>query len=507
MKFLFDRILLPFAAPLLVLIIWELIAIELKNDVVLPTVGQVWVLFLHPNEDLLRLGSLLQNLGMSSIRVLCGYSAGLVLALPLGILMGHYKKVNRFMTPLVEILRPMPPLAWIPLILAWFGVASFATMLGIEEGEWYVFFNNIKFSMLIIIFIGAFFPILLNTVYGVSSVRSTLIDSARVLGASERDIFTKILLPAAAPSIVTGMRLGLGVAWMCLVAAEMMPGSISGIGYVITHAYTVARTDIVIAGMVSIGAVGLALDAAFRYFEGRCFDGGGRLEAISDASIAINDKEFVCLLGPSGCGKSTWLRIVAGLESATAGKVLYKGAPVTGPGKERGMVFQEYSLLPWRTVADNVSLGPEFAGMDAKSRRDIAMDYLARVGLEKFADAKPHELSGGMRQRAAIARALANNPEVLLMDEPFGALDAHTRVLLQRELLRIWEQDRKTVVFVTHSVDEALYLADRIVVMTAHPGRVLEEIDVPFERPRSRATKGYGEMAERILELLEQNEK
>ena len=271
MKFLFDRILLPFAAPLLVLIIWELIAIELKNDVVLPTVGQVWVIFRHPNEDLLRLGSLLQNLGMSSIRVLCGYSAGLVLALPLGILMGHYKKVNRFMTPLVEILRPMPPLAWIPLILAWFGVASFATMFGVEEGEWYVFLNNIKFSMLIIIFIGAFFPILLNTVYGVSSVRSTLIDSARVLGASERDIFMKILLPAAAPSIVTGMRLGLGVAWMCLVAAEMMPGSISGIGYVITHAYTVARTDIVIAGMVSIGAVGLALDAAFRYFEGRCF--------------------------------------------------------------------------------------------------------------------------------------------------------------------------------------------------------------------------------------------
>lgn len=271
MKFLFDRILLPCAAPLLVLVIWEAIAIELKNDVVLPTVGQVWVLFMHPNEDLLRLGSLLQNLGMSSIRVLCGYSAGLVLALPLGILMGHYKKVNRFMTPLVEILRPMPPLAWIPLILAWFGVASFATMFGVEEGEWYVFLNNIKFSMLIIIFIGAFFPILLNTVYGVSSVRSTLIDSARVLGASERDIFMKILLPAAAPSIVTGMRLGLGVAWMCLVAAEMMPGSISGIGYVITHAYTVARTDIVIAGMVSIGAVGLALDAAFRYFEARCF--------------------------------------------------------------------------------------------------------------------------------------------------------------------------------------------------------------------------------------------
>lgn len=271
MKFLFNRILLPCTAPLLVLVLWEVIAVDLKNDVVLPTVGQVWAIFMHPTADLLRLGSLLQNLGMSSLRVFCGYTAGIVLALPLGILMGHNEKVNRFMTPLVEILRPMPPLAWIPLILAWFGVSSFATMLGIEEGEWYVFFNNIKFSMLIIIFIGAFFPILLNTVYGVKSVRSTLIDSARVLGASKRDIFLKILLPGAAPSIVTGMRLGLGVAWMCLVAAEMMPGSISGIGYVITHAYIVARTDIVIAGMVSIGAIGLALDAAFRYFETRCF--------------------------------------------------------------------------------------------------------------------------------------------------------------------------------------------------------------------------------------------
>ncbi len=271
MKSFSYRILLPAAAPLLVLVIWQYAALKLENEVVLPTVPQVWRLFMHPNEDILRLGSMMQNLGMSTMRVLCGYFAGLALALPLGILMGHYTRVNRFMGALVEMLRPMPPLAWIPLILAWFGVASFATLFGIEEGEWYTFFNNIKFSMLIIIFIGAFFPILLNTVHGVSSVRTTLVDSARVLGASERDIFMKILLPAAAPSIVTGMRLGLGVAWMCLVAAEMMPGSISGIGYVITHAYTVARTDIVVAGMISIGAMGLAIDAAFRRFEEKCF--------------------------------------------------------------------------------------------------------------------------------------------------------------------------------------------------------------------------------------------
>ena len=232
-------------------------------------------------------------------------------------------------------------------------------------------------------------------------------------------------------------------------------------------------------------------------------DRGKRVLALDGADIAVAGKEFVCLLGPSGCGKSTWLRIVAGLERASEGKVLYKGAAITGPGKERGMVFQEYSLLPWRTVAGNVALGPEFSGMGKKERRELAMDYLSRVGLERFADAKPHELSGGMRQRAAIARALANDPDVLLMDEPFGALDAHTRVLLQKELLRIWEMDRKTVVFVTHSVDEAIFLADRIVVMTSHPGRVLENIEVGFERPRHRSAPGYGEMTERIFELLE----
>lgn len=232
-------------------------------------------------------------------------------------------------------------------------------------------------------------------------------------------------------------------------------------------------------------------------------DGGERVLALDGVDISVSDKDFVCLLGPSGCGKSTWLRLVAGLEEPTSGEILFKGSGVKGPGKERGMVFQEYSLMPWRTVAENVALGPEFNGKGRKERREIAMDYLERVGLEKFADAKPHELSGGMRQRAAIARALANDPEVLLMDEPFGALDAHTRVLLQKELLRIWEMDRKTVVFVTHSVDEAIFLADKIVVMTSHPGRVLENIEVGFDRPRHRSARGYGEMTERIFDLLE----
>lgn len=269
-NFLYTAV-LPLIAPVALLALWQYLAGRIDNEVVLPPVQQVWYIMMHPTENLLQMGSMIDNLWMSSLRVFCGYIAGLVLALPLGILMGHYRSVNRAFTLFIEMLRPMPPLAWIPLVLAWFGVASFATMLGVEEGEWYVFLNNIKFSMLIIIFIGAFFPILLNTIHGVSSVRTTLIDSARVLGASERDIFFKILLPAAAPSIVTGMRLGLGVSWMCLVAAEMMPGSISGIGYIITHAYTVARTDIVIAGMISIGIVGVLIDATFRIFEEKRF--------------------------------------------------------------------------------------------------------------------------------------------------------------------------------------------------------------------------------------------
>ncbi|MDY3867897.1 MAG: ABC transporter permease [Pyramidobacter sp.] len=271
LKSFFSSFVLPLIAPLGALCLWQWGSVSIDNEVVLPSVGQVAALLIHPTEDLLRMGSMALNVWVSCVRVFGGYMAGLILALPLGILMGHSKAANKLFTPLVEILRPMPPLAWIPLLLAWFGVASMATLLGVEEGEWYVFLNNIKFTMLIVIFIGAFFPILLNTIHGVAGVPAALIDSARVLGASERDIFLKVLLPGAAPSIVTGMRLGLGGAWMCLVAAEMMPGSISGIGYLITHAYTVARTDIVMAGMISIGAMGLIIDMTFRAVEERCF--------------------------------------------------------------------------------------------------------------------------------------------------------------------------------------------------------------------------------------------
>jgi len=189
----------------------------------------------------------------------------------LGVIMGYYGTVFRFLNGFLALFRPIPPLAWVPLVLAWFGVASLATLFDVQRGTAYLYLNNLKFSMIFIIFIGAFYPVLTSAIHGVNGVRRTLLDSARVLGASEGDIFRKILLPASFPAIVNGMRIGLGVAWMCLVSAEMLPGSLSGVGYLITHAYTLARTDIVIVGMVSIGVVGALLDLFFRVIEERKF--------------------------------------------------------------------------------------------------------------------------------------------------------------------------------------------------------------------------------------------
>lgn len=231
---------------------------------------------------------------------------------------------------------------------------------------------------------------------------------------------------------------------------------------------------------------------------------GKEIKAIEDFNLDISLNNFICIVGPSGCGKSTLLRIIAGLDSASSGLVCFQGQPISKPSRDIGMVFQEYSLLPWQTVIDNVALGLEFAKQSRPARLKVAIDFLKMVGLEDYAKAYPYELSGGMQQRVAIARALANNPQVLLMDEPFGALDAHTRILMQKELLAICEKNMKTIIFVTHSVDEAIYLADTVVVMSSHPGGVKEVINVNMPRPRDRANPTYGQLAAQILCMLEE---
>jgi NitT/TauT family transport system ATP-binding protein len=231
------------------------------------------------------------------------------------------------------------------------------------------------------------------------------------------------------------------------------------------------------------------------------------LVALDDVSIDVGDREFSVIVGPSGCGKSTLLLLVAGLLAPTAGRMQLGDRLIAAPGPERGMVFQSYTLFPWLTVQRNIEFGPRLLGRPAAARAEIARRYISEVGLTGFEDAYPRQLSGGMRQRVALARALANDPEMLLMDEPFGALDSQTRWVMQQLLLRVWEHAHKTVLFVTHDIDEAILLGDRVYVMTARPGRIKEEIAIPIARPRTVdlvTTPAFIALKRRILDLLQE---
>jgi ABC-type nitrate/sulfonate/bicarbonate transport system ATPase subunit len=228
----------------------------------------------------------------------------------------------------------------------------------------------------------------------------------------------------------------------------------------------------------------------------------GRVTALEDVSLEIPDGHFACLVGPSGCGKSTLLRIMGGLLRATEGVVLVGGRPVERPGADRGMVFQSYTLFPWLKVRENVEFGPRLAGRPRAARRATSDALLREMGLEEFAAAYPKELSGGMQQRVAIARALANEPEVLLMDEPFGALDALTRASAQRFLTDVWERHKRTIAFVTHDIEEAVFLGDTIYVMSPRPGRIQEVLQVGVPRPRELEDERLGDLRRRILSLI-----
>lgn len=223
----------------------------------------------------------------------------------------------------------------------------------------------------------------------------------------------------------------------------------------------------------------------------------GEMIALNGVSLDIKENEFVCVVGPSGCGKSTLLNIIAGLLEPTGGSVEVDGKEVHGPGPERGVVFQQYALFPWLTVRKNVEFGPKLQKKSEAEAKAVADKYLKMVDLEQFADSYPKELSGGMKQRVAIARAYAVNPQVLLMDEPFGALDAQTRTQLQTELLNTWEKEMKTCFFITHDVDEAIILAQRVVIMSARPGRIKEIVDINIPYPRTQETK----MTKEFLDL------
>ncbi|EGO64375.1 ABC transporter ATP-binding protein [Acetonema longum] len=227
--------------------------------------------------------------------------------------------------------------------------------------------------------------------------------------------------------------------------------------------------------------------------------------ALENTNFTVQANQFITILGPSGCGKSTILKVIAGLEDPSGGQVILDGRQIHGPGKDRGMVFQSYTLFPWLTVKENIEFGLDVAGKSKAERTEVSQYYLEKIGLKGFEEAYPRSLSGGMKQRVAIARALANDPQVLLMDEPFGALDAQTRTVMQELLLDVWEESHKTILFVTHDVDEAIFMGDVVYVMTARPGKIKAAIDVPLDRPRKYDVKVsdiFVDIKKELLELI-----
>ncbi|MGM4925686.1 ABC transporter ATP-binding protein [Tardiphaga sp. 804_B3_N1_9] len=247
----------------------------------------------------------------------------------------------------------------------------------------------------------------------------------------------------------------------------------------------------------------LVIDNVSRIFP--AVRGGTPTRALEPTNLSVADNDFVTILGPSGCGKSTLLRMVAGLDTPTSGRIMLDGKAITGPGADRGMVFQSYTLFPWLTVSENISFGLRERGVSQRERTRIAGEWLEKVGLTSFANHFPKQLSGGMQQRTAIARALANDPKILLLDEPFGALDNQTRALMQELLLGIWERERKTVIFVTHDIEEAVFLASRTVVMSARPGRIKADIPVDLPHPRHYTIKtspAFSDLKARLTEEI-----
>jgi NitT/TauT family transport system ATP-binding protein len=246
----------------------------------------------------------------------------------------------------------------------------------------------------------------------------------------------------------------------------------------------------------------LVIDTVSRVFP-PATPGAPPTRALEPTSVVISDNDFVTILGPSGCGKSTLLRIVAGLDRPTTGRVLLDGRDVKGPGPDRGMVFQSYTLFPWLTVAENIAFGLREKGLPEKQQKDIVANYIDKVGLRGFEQHWPKQLSGGMQQRTAIARALANDPAILLLDEPFGALDNQTRALMQELLLGIWEREKKTVLFVTHDIEESIFIATRVLVMSARPGRIKTDLKVDLPHPRHYTIKTSPEFSALKARLTE----
>ena len=485
---------------------WEAIARSGVVNIVLfppPSIVAVAVL------EWVRSGQFFSDFAASLYRVVTGFALGAVSGVVLGVLTGQFPLVSSLLSPLFHILRPIPPIAFVPIVILWFGLS--------EAGK------------LFLVFWGVFFTVWLSAHIGVQKVDRGLIRAALMLGTPRRQMLQEIVFLGALPYIVVGLRTAVSISFYTLVAAELA-GAFAGIVYRIEIARTEladrpgdgwpgrARIDVVRRGSLvrddrrTHGVVAMMqirrraeAEPAIAHSQPSAAGGPAEVEAtirVSDLSIVfdtpqgqviavdrvtfgVNAGEFVCIVGPSGCGKSTVLNTIAGLEVPYSGEVTVNGRLMQRPRPDVGMVFQQPHLFPWKSVRRNIAHGPRMLGKSRSEARAIADGLIEMIGLGRFADAYPHTLSGGMQQRVAIARALANQPRVLLMDEPFGALDAQTRSVMQDNLLELRDRIDATVVFVTHDLDEAILLADRVLIMSAGPGRILRDLGVNLPRPRS----------------------
>ena len=444
-------------------------------------------------------GKLLHHIAISLFRVLSGFALAFIVSIPIAFLMGWYQPIQLLIEPIIQFLRNIPALAYIPLVVVAQGVGESAKIT--------------------VIFISTFLVMIITVYQGVKEVDSTLIKAARVLGAKDKDIFLKVVIPASVPYILVGMRLGLGASLTTLIAAELT-GSNAGLGQMIQEASLYFRMDIVMLGIILIGITGLVLNLIVSIIENRVtvwqeisnvskiYKGTNKdVHALDNVNLDIYKNEFVCVIGSSGCGKSTLLNILAGLDIPNSGTIEIDGKAIEGTGVDRGVVFQQYALFPWLTVAKNVAFGLELQKKSKDEINKIVDHYLKAVGLIDFKNSYPKELSGGMKQRVAIARAYAVNPNILLMDEPFGALDAQTRAQLQTELLNTWDNEKKTCFFITHDVDEAVFLAQRVVIMSPRPGRIKAIVEVPISYPRvpeTKLSKEFNDIKKELWQLVYQ---
>ena len=488
--------------PVGLAVIWEIwVGLGYSNGRLVPPPTKIFATVM----ELAKSGELSRHITATVTRVAAGFGLGVAAGTILGAISGYWGLARQLLDPTVQALRAIPSIAWVPLFILWLGI-----------------FETSKIAL---IAVGVFFPVYLGVMGAILSVDRKIVEVGRTFRLSGPAMIRRILLPAVLPAYVVALRVGLGLGWMFVVAAEFM-GASEGLGYLLIDGQQLGKPAQIVAAIVIFAILGKTTDwlieiataPLLRWQDAFGRQGGGSLmlaldrvgktypngvHALERFSADIRPGEIVAIIGGSGCGKSTLLRAVAGLDRASTGTVTLDGAVITAPHAKIGIIFQEPRLLPWLSVADNIGFG--LSELPAGARREKVARALARVGLADKAKAWPRELSGGQAQRVAIARALVPQPEVLLLDEPFSALDAFTRRDLQDHLLDLWNDTRPTLILVTHDVDEAVVLADRVLVMRPRPGRLFEEIKINLARPRDRNSPLFDNFKRRVLTALDRS--